>query len=170
MEEHAVGVQLLGRRVELRYHDLVVPFMVVLRLTFGFIFVWSGFEKLIEGFSAKGFLANATSGPAQSWFAGLAGNGLVDGLVIWGEILIGIALMLGLFTRFASLAGAAMIFLFYLAQFPPEHNPFMDEFLVYILVFSMLSALGAGRVLGLDRYVEQLPLVRRFPAARYLLG
>ena len=90
--------------------------------------------------------------------------------MIWGEILIGVSLMLGLFTRFASLAGAAMVFLFYLAQFPPTHNPFMDEYLVYILVFSMLSALGAGRVLGLDKYVERLPLVRRFTITRYALG
>ncbi len=170
MREQAVNVRLAGFKVELSYHDLIVPFMVVMRLTFGFIFAWSGFEKLIEGFSAKGFLVNATSGPAQAWFAGLGDNGAVDGLVVWGEILIGVSLMLGLFTRFASLAGAAMVFLFYLAQFPPTHNPFMDEYLVYILVFSMLSALGAGRVLGLDKYVERLPLVQRFPITRYVLG
>ena len=60
----------------------------------------------------------------------MAGNGGVEGLVVWGQILIGIALIFGLFTRFAALAGATMMFLFYIAQFPPEHNPFMDYYLV----------------------------------------
>ena len=141
-----------------------------MRVTFGFIFVWAGFEKLIEGFSAEGFLVNATSGPLQGWFAGMAGNGAVEGLVVWGQILIGIALIFGLFTRFAALAGATMMFLFYIAQFPPEHNPFMDYYLVYVLVCAMLAALGAGRFVGLDRYLERLPIVGRYPAARYLLG
>ena len=55
----------MGKRVEFSYHDLIPPFMLVMRVTFGFIFVWAGFEKLIEGFSAEGFLVNATSGPLQ---------------------------------------------------------------------------------------------------------
>ncbi|MFQ5933614.1 MAG: DoxX family protein [Dehalococcoidia bacterium] len=168
--ENSSAMYLLGRRIEFSYHSLIVPFLLIMRVTFGFIFGWSGFQKLIEGFSAEGFLTHATSGPLHGWFAGMAGNEVVEGLVVWGEILIGLSLMLGLLTRFASLAGATLVMLFYLSQFPPEHNPFMDYYLVYILVFSMLSALGAGRVVGLDKYVERLPIVQRYPLTLYLLG
>ena len=95
---------------------------------------------------------------------------VIDGLVIWGQILIGIALILGVVTRFSLFWAAAMMFMFYIAQFPPAHNPFLDEHIVYIGVFLLLGALAAGRIFGLDALVERLPLVRRIPGAEYLLG
>ncbi len=44
-----------------------------------------------------------------------------------------------------------------------------------MLVFLAIAAFGAGRILGLDAYIEQYehggqPLVERYPWVRYLLG
>jgi thiosulfate dehydrogenase [quinone] large subunit len=89
---------------------------------------------------------------------------------VWGQILIGLALIFGLGTRFALFWAAAMMFMFYIAEFPPANNPFMDEHLVYIVVFVLLGTLGAGRILGLDALVERLPWVRRIPALNFILG
>jgi len=164
------SVKVAGRRFEFTFHDLILPFMLLMRITFGWLFLWAGIDKLINDWTAKGWLLNVTSGPLKGWFEGMAGSAVVDQLVIWGLVLIGVALILGAATRLASLAGASMMFLFYLAQFPPEHNPFMNEYLVYILVFAMLSALGAGRILGADQYVERLTVIKRFPVIKYLLG
>lgn len=149
------------------------PTVVVLRLTMGWIFVWAGFDKLIRGFSAAGFLTNA-KGPLSAWFHDLgessAALNVIEPMVIWGQILIGIALIFGVLVRWAALWGAVQMFLFYIAQFPPAHNPFMDYYLVYILVLGLLGILGAGRILGLDAIVERLPWVRRTPGATLLLG
>jgi thiosulfate dehydrogenase [quinone] large subunit len=95
---------------------------------------------------------------------------VIDGLVIWGQILIGIALILGVVTRFSLFWAGAMMFMFYIAQFPPENNPFLDEHIIYIGVFLLLGALGAGRILGLDALIEKLPFVRRIRGSEYLLG
>jgi len=150
------------------------PFLLLLRLTMGWIFIWSGIDKLVTDFSAAGFLVNGTQGPLGDWFQSLGTNqaalDVINPLVIWGQILIGATLVLGLFTRAGLFWGAAMMMMFYLAQFPPANNPFMDEHLVYILLFGLLGALGAGRILGLDRYVERIPGVRRHRVVTLLLG
>jgi len=150
------------------------PFTLLLRLTMGWIFLWSGIDKLVTNFSASGFLANATQGPLGGWFQDLGANqaalDIINPLVIWGQILIGATLVLGLFTRAGLFWAAAMMMLFYLAQFPPANNPFMDEHLVYVLLFGVLGALGAGRILGLDAWVERMPWVKRNRLVALLLG
>ena len=155
-------------------NTILPPFVVLMRLTMGWIFVYSGFDKLINGFSAGGFLTHATRGPLAGWFQGLGENSaalnVIDPLVVWGEILIGLALVFGVMTRWAAFWGATMMFLFYLAQFPPEHNPFMEYYLIYMLVLGVIGALGAGRILGLDNVIERLPWVRRTPGVSFLLG
>jgi thiosulfate dehydrogenase [quinone] large subunit len=63
-----------------------------------------------------------------------------------------------------------MMLLFYLAQFPPANNPFMDDHLVYIVVFGILGVLGAGRLLGLDALVERHPWVQKNRLVTFILG
>ncbi len=155
-------------------HRALPAVVLGLRLTMGWIFVWAGFDKLIRGFSAEGFLVNATKGPLAGTFQNITGNATaltaVEQLVIWGEILIGVALIFGVLTRFAAFWGAAMMLLFYAAQLPPEHNPFMEYYLIYVLVLGALGALGAGRIMGLDAIIGRHPLLRRIPGAAFLLG
>jgi thiosulfate dehydrogenase [quinone] large subunit len=150
------------------------PFMLLLRLTMGWIFLWSGIDKLVTDFSASGFLLHSTQGPLTFWFHSLGGSqtalNVVNPLVIWGEILIGFTLVFGIFTRSGLFWGAVMMMLFYLAQFPPTTNPFMDEHLVYIVIFGLLGALGAGHILGVDAWIERLPWVKRHRLVTLLLG
>ena len=172
--EKVSTARLGGWSLTFRYVDVILPFTFLLRMAMGWIFVWAGFDKLLGDWTSAGFLVNATSGPLEGWFVDLGTNSaavdVIDGLVIWGQILIGIALILGVVTRFSLFWAGAMIFMFYIAQFPPAHNPFLDEHIVYIGVFLLLGALGAGRILGLDALIEKLPLVRRIRGAEYFLG
>ncbi len=94
----------------------------VLRAVVGLGFLFAGLDKFFmwasgTPFSAAGFLKFATSGawlgsdpkavinPTHSFWVSLAGNaslmGAIDTLVVFGECAIGIALILGLATRFA---------------------------------------------------------------------
>jgi thiosulfate dehydrogenase [quinone] large subunit len=147
------------RAVSFRIPWGVQLFAFLLRLAMGWIFLYAGYHKLRYGFTAEGFLAHATSGPWKDWFVSLGQSpsalDVIDPLVMYGQVLIGGALILGLFTRFALLMGAAMMFLFYIAQFPPEYDLFLDYYIVYILVYLMLGVLAAGRVWGLDGYLEK---------------
>jgi thiosulfate dehydrogenase [quinone] large subunit len=174
MTENVSTARFGGWNLTFRYVDVILPFTFLLRVAMGWIFVWSGFDKLLGDWTSAGFLVNATTGPLEGWFVDLGTNSaavnVIDGLVIWGQILIGITLITGLATRFSLFWAGAMIFMFYIAQFPPANNPFLDEHIIYIAVFLLLGALGAGRILGLDALVEKLPLVRRIRGAEYFLG
>ena len=79
---------------------LLMPVTLLLRLTMGWIFIWSGFDKLFNDFSAAGFLTNATQGPFGGWFQNLGTNqtalDVINPLVVWGQILIGVTLVLAI--------------------------------------------------------------------------
>ncbi|AEV18366.1 MULTISPECIES: DoxX family protein [Geobacillus] len=148
----------------LREHVTASALMVVLRLYLGYEWMVAGWEKITQGFDATGFLKGALAKatgehPAvQSWWAAFIENvalpnvGLFNFLVPWGEFLVGIALILGLFTTFAALMGAVMNFAFMFSG-TTSTNPQM----VLLTVFILVAGANAGRY-GLDRWV--LPYLR----------
>jgi uncharacterized membrane protein YphA (DoxX/SURF4 family) len=103
--------------------DMIKNFVLTaIRMAVGWHFLFEGFSKLfIEEWSSKSYLANATgflSGFYQ-WLAGSDGLIRVADLVnVYGLILIGLALFLGLFIRIASVAGVLLLVLYYFA-YPP---------------------------------------------------
>jgi len=56
-----------------------------------------------------------------------------------GLFLIGIALVLGIGIKIASYAGALLMFLFWLVVLPKEHNPIIDEHVLYFFIFIGLA-------------------------------
>jgi thiosulfate dehydrogenase [quinone] large subunit len=56
-----------------------------------------------------------------------------------GLLGIGLALLVPKYLKWGAIAGIIMMLLMYLATFPPENNPIVDDHLVYILVFAILA-------------------------------
>jgi thiosulfate dehydrogenase [quinone] large subunit len=147
----------------------------ITRLALGWVFLWAFLDKTfglghatpseaawIDGGSpTEGFLANAPTGPFESFYKDIAGAGWADWLFMIGLAGIGVALILGVFVNIAAASGALMLFLMWTAVLPPENNPFMDDHLIYGMVLVLLALLGAGRYLGLGAYWERLPFVKR---------
>ena len=162
----------------------------IVRVAVGFIFLTAGFQKAFldaEPFSAVGFLKFGTAGtpflgapveggiynPTNALWVSLAGNAavmpFVNWLVVFGQIAIGAALILGLGTRFAAAMGTFMMLFFFLAAWEFEHG-IVNQHLTYALVTAFIGYIGAGRFYGLDGIVEKLALVREQPRLRYVLG
>lgn len=144
----------------MKYQSLA---LLLLRLFLGLFFFYAGYSKLV-GFSAKGYLLNL-KGPFADMFLPLAGNMLVDQLVIWGLTLIGLCLILGALIRFASFWGIVMMILFYLSAYPPEHAFLVDDHIIYIGIFLFLMSSNAGHFWGLDKTLE-----KKFPKFKALMG
>jgi len=150
------------------------------RLALGFVFLWGGVQKLITEASGKmataGFLTgpSVAKGPFADAFNGMAGNWTVEYLVVYGELLIGIALILGVLVRFASLSGITMMTLFTVAMWPiaekPTENPIIDVRTFYLLIFVMMVFLAPGRFLGIDRWLESTKFVQKHKKLTWLLG
>ncbi|MDA0771227.1 MAG: hypothetical protein O2821_13560 [Chloroflexi bacterium] len=149
-----------------------------LRLGMGWIFFWAFIDKLFGlGFTTAakdawlaggsptyGFLAFGTKGPFAAMYAAIAGNVVVDWLFMLGLVFVGITLLLGLSVKLGAYTGGLMLALMYTAGFIlPEHNPFLDEHIVYAVIMIGLAAAGAGRTMGLGRWWAETPMVRRYP-------
>lgn len=135
--------------------------LVALRILIGWHFLYEGLHKLIHPeWSALGFLANSQwllSGVAEWIISNPVVLNTVDTMNTWGLIAIGLGLILGLFTRIASIAGVILLLLYYL--FNP---PFIGMELIgpmegnYLLVNKTL--IEAVTLL----YIAVTPLSRRF--------
>ncbi|MCA0971448.1 DoxX family protein [Halobacillus litoralis] len=149
----------------LRNNDKVAMVLAVLRVYIGYTWLTAGWGKITGGFETSGFLQGAIgkaegAHPAvQGWWAAflenvaLPNHELFTFLVMWGEVLVGIALILGIFTNFAALAGIMMNFAF-LFSGTVSTNPQM----VILTIFLIAAGANAGKY-GLDRWV--LPFLKQ---------
>ena len=94
----------------------------ILRIAIGWHFLYEGVTKIISGgWTSAPFLAGSKwifSPVFNAMAESTAVTGMVDFLNIWGMIFIGLGLILGVFIRLASGAGALML-LFYFVAYPP---------------------------------------------------
>jgi len=96
--------------------------ITIIRAAVGWHFLYEGCIKLFaEAWSAASYLNN-TYGFLSGFYHWLAASPgrlvVVDFLNVWGLILIGLALFLGIFVKWASLAGTLLLALYYFA-YPP---------------------------------------------------
>jgi thiosulfate dehydrogenase [quinone] large subunit len=85
----------------------------------------------------------------------------VDWLYMVTLLAIGVALILGIATKLAAIGGIAWMAVFYLATaIWPEHNPFLDEHIVEILVLAAVLLANAGRYYGLGKAWQKLGFVK----------
>jgi thiosulfate dehydrogenase [quinone] large subunit len=157
--------------------------LTLLRVAIGWHFLYEGVAKLTApSWSAAGYLKQAR-GPFADFFRGVASQpnmlANADLVTMWGLTIVGVLLMLGLFTRLASLGGIAFILLFYFATPPfvgyfyaiPTEGSYLivNKNLVELCALVAILLTGSGRFAGLDRLVHGLftrqPRVADNPAA-----
>ena len=187
--ERTLRSELLGRKVEFNYSETWLAYsMLGLRVVIAWVFLQAGLEKLLEGgisdplaWSSAFYLTEIVpeTNPIRGVFLFFAEYGtIIDPLVIFGQLLIGLALLFGVFFRFAAMMGGLQMFFFWTAAwqgglmtgFRVDHGYFVDSSLVYLLLLFGLGAWGAGRLLGVDRVLEETDIVRNNPWLRYVLG
>ncbi|MDZ7620457.1 MAG: DoxX family protein [Patescibacteria group bacterium] len=147
--------------------------LALLRAAIGWHFLYEGVVKLQMGnWSAAGYLESAV-GPTAEFYHWLGANEALMPWVnlanIWGLVLVGACLMLGLFTRFACLCGMALLALYYMA-YPPFFGPavgpveghylFVNKTLLEFLALIVVVAYPA-RLFGLDGIVTGIWAARR---------
>ena len=79
----------------------------------------------------------------------LDGLTLINLLVPWSQIGIGISLILGLLTRFGATMGTLMMLLFFVAAWDFQFG-IVNQHLTYALVTFFLGYIGSGNFYGLD--------------------
>ena len=155
--------------------------LVVLRTLIGWHFLYEGFTKVLGPswsragvplghFSSAGYL-RAANGPFAELFRRLADASWLpwlDLVVAWSLVLIGLGLMLGLFTQLACAGALALLALFYLSGLPTSgvHQAgaegaylLVNKNLIEAAAVAVVFAFRTDRMAGLDllRAQERAP-------------
>ncbi|NNM34900.1 MAG: DoxX family protein [Gemmatimonadetes bacterium] len=143
--------------------------LVVLRMLVGWHFLYEGVAKITsDQWTSAGYLQES-QGWLSELFQGLAANPgavvAVDALNEWGLTLIGLALLVGVFTRTAAAAGIVLLALYYLAAPPfpgleyaiPTEGSYLivNKILVELAALMVLLALPTSHRIGLDRILRK---------------
>jgi thiosulfate dehydrogenase [quinone] large subunit len=143
--------------------------LVILQLAIGWHLLYEGVAKLVvPDWSAEGYLLDS-----GGWFAGMfkamAENSatleFVNVVNSWGLAIIGLALVLGLFTRAALVVGMVFLALYYLSHpplisvdyaLPSEGNYlWVNKTLIELIAMSVLLAFPVRHIVGLDRLIAK---------------
>ena len=173
-------------------HSAARKGLAVLRIAYGFTFLWAFFDKLLAlgfhtgydqdgnldrfgpaawvngGSPTEGFLSFGVpeGNPFKSVFTAMAGDTWVDWLFMIGLLGIGFALFTGIGMRIAAATGALLYMLMYAASLPLENNPVVDDHLIGAIALVVLALTLAGDTWGAGRAWAKTRLVRRYPVLR----
>ncbi len=187
---YTMSVPGIRRTFEFRYHAAFLPLLVLVgRLLFGFFFLYSGFTKVIHNGEWMGFgwwkgsaespaelftFLNYSTGPFHGLWSSVANSTVAmdvfSVLIPVSQVLIGAGILFGLLTRLSLFSAGVMMLVFYSVNLWPLYNPFLNEYLFYVGIFAVLGALGAGRVMGIDAWIEERPFVKKHPWLGWVLG
>jgi len=141
--------------------------LAVLRIAIGWHFLYEGVVKLINpNWSSVGYLMDS-QGALSGLFHQIAGNPdvlqIVDFLNIWGLVLIGLGLMLGLFTNISAICGMVLLAFYYLSHppligvtyaIPSEGNYLLiNKNLIEMIALGVIILFPTGWYIGLDRFI-----------------
>ena len=151
--------------------------ITLLRVVIGWHFLYEGVSKLTSTtWSAAGYM-KASRGPLAEFFKWIASQPhLLDNanlITMYGLTVVGLLLMLGLFTRLAAAGGIGFILLFYLCNPPfigyfyaiPTEGTYLivNKNLVELSALVVILLTGTGRFAGLDGIVHGLLVRLRRP-------
>ena len=138
--------------------------LFILRILIGWHLLYEGLVKVQNpDWTSAGYLMDS-KGILADFFQMLAANptllNIVDLMNQWGLVLIGIGLILGLFTRWIAYAGMTLVLLYYLSSppllgleysVPTEGNYLIvNKNLIEAAALLLLAVFPAGRQYGLD--------------------
>lgn len=153
-----------------QYNSWQAFLLVTLRILIGWHLLYEGVVKLFDpNWSSSWYLLDS-QGFLAGCFISLATNPkilvVVDFLNIWGLILIGAGLMLGLFTRLSAICGVLLLSLYYLSHPPfaslvyalPHEGNYLivDKNLVEIFALAVLIVFPTGNIIGIDRLINKI--------------
>jgi len=141
--------------------------LVILRVAIGWHFLYEGIIKIMNpNWSSIGSLMDS-KGLFAGLFHSIAGNpallNIMDFINMWGLILIGAGLIVGLFTRIASIAGMVLLAFYYLSHpaiigvnyaMPTEGSYlWVNKNLIELLTLWVILLFPTWKTIGMDRFL-----------------
>ena len=131
--------------------------VAALRIYAGIFFTYNGFRKVVNDKFTDGMVGflNGRAEQSPEFYRSFVETVVIPnkeffaGMVTFGEIAIGLTLILGLATRYSAVAGALMVTNFWLAKGQGVLDGTNHD-VVWLVIFLVLALVPAGRIAGLD--------------------
>lgn len=147
-----------------KYSTFQAFMLVFLRMLIGWHFLYEGIAKLLNPYWTSAGYLSETKWLFSGLFTAIAENPallkVVDFLNIWGQIAIGLALITGLLTSWACIAGILLLLIYYVCNPPfvgysytvPSEGSYLivNKILIEIAALGTLFAFPTGKIVGLD--------------------
>ena len=151
------------------YSTIQLVTLVTLRFIIGWHILYEGISKLLTpNWTSANFLNESQwimSGISHWIVSNSAVLNAVDFLNTWGLIAIGTGLILGLFTRTAAIAGALLVFVYYLNNAPiigieysvPTEGSYLivSKTLIEAVALFALAVFPTGKIIGIDALITR---------------
>jgi thiosulfate dehydrogenase [quinone] large subunit len=150
--------------------------MAVFRIMVGWIMLWPFMDKLlglgfetpsgsgmIDGGSPSSFVTYVTSGIFADFYNSVAGNQILDFILMAALLIMGLTLMLGFAAKLTTFWMAVFLVIMYSLQVPPTSNPLIDYHLILVAGLVATYYLGGFERLSIYGWWKELALVKRFP-------
>ena len=157
----------MNNKLRYPYNNIQLTFVVILRVLIGWYFLYEGLAKVFTPYwTAYGYLVDS-KGLFSPIFRSIAENpdilAISDFINIWGLVIIGLLLILGLFEKLGYIGAAALLVLYYLAHppllnveylFPTEGSYlWVDKNLIMLFTVIVLYLFPTAKVIGIDRLI-----------------
>ena len=123
---------------------VTVWMLTILRIVIGWHFLYEGLAKLGNpNWSSASYLMESKwlfSGFFHWLISNSSALQFVDFLNIWGLIIIGVCLFLGIFSRIASISGAMLLLLYYVANPPFVYSSIPSTSHFYLINYNFIEA------------------------------
>lgn len=142
------------------YSNKQLVALVILRMMIGWHLLYEGISKLNDPFwTAAGYLSQ-TEGFLQTFSLWILSNEeilrIVDLLNQWGLIILGICLILGLFSRLSAIMATVLLIFYYLCA--PEmgsgENLYINKLLIEAMALLVIYVFPTGHLVGLDLFLD----------------
>jgi thiosulfate dehydrogenase [quinone] large subunit len=150
-----------------RYSTFQTFTLVFLRMLIGWHFLYEGIAKLLNPYWTSAGYLTESKWLFSGLFTAIADNPallrIVDLLNIWGQIIIGLAVITGFLTSWACFAGSLLLILYYVSNPPfvgysytvPSEGSYLmvNKVLIEMAALGILLAFPTGKIMGIDRLI-----------------
>ncbi len=152
--------------------------LAIFRILIGWIMFWPFLDKLfglgyatpagygyVDGGSPSSFVVYVTSGIFKDFYTSIAGNDLIDILLLLGCLILGLTLILGIASKLTSIFTTIFLLIMYSLSIPPADNPLIDYHIILIFGLWAIYFLNGYDKLSLyekwrgSRIVKRLPIL-----------
>jgi len=152
--------------------------LFLVRISLGWLFFYMGVTRVFFSdipWSAENYLKGAKT--FVGFYNYLLQPNILPAINLvneWGQLLLGVSLILGVFVRPSAFLGAVLMLLYYFPGLDFPHagrsSYIVDQHIIYGSTLLYLSITGAGRYGGLYSLFVKIPLFSKFPKLKYFLS